>query len=177
MEMAEVRALHPHLLDMTLIAQEVQHDTDKMEKTLGHGPSAERMHNARVHEDAGKTMAELHVDFMDMETRFELCPFWGGGTSKRVDKTKPLLEECGQGESAFHQFDDRKISGTSKESRDLPTVRRDAGRCSRARAHFQARHYLFAFPSSQQGRSIYQSARNHRVSGVCRVGPPDPGTP
>jgi hypothetical protein len=52
------------------------------------------------------------------------------------------------------------------------------GRCSRARAHFQARHYLFAFPSSQQGRSFYQSARNHRVnSGVCRVGPPDPGTP
>ena len=51
------------------------------------------------------------------------------------------------------------------------------GRCSRARALFQARHYLFAFPSSQQGRSFYQSARNHRVSGVCRLHPPDPGAP
>ena len=50
-------------------------------------------------------------------------------------------------------------------------------RCSRARAPFQARHYLFAFPSSQQGRSFYQSARNHRVSGVCRAYQPDPGAP
>ena len=40
-------------------------------------------------------------------------------------------------------------------------------RCSRARAPFQARHYHFAFPSSQQGRSFYQPARNHRVSGDC----------
>jgi hypothetical protein len=53
------------------------------------------------------------------------------------------------------------------------------GRCSRARAPFQARHGLFAFPSSQQGRSFYQSARNHRVrvSGVCRAEQPDPGAP
>jgi hypothetical protein len=50
-------------------------------------------------------------------------------------------------------------------------------RCSRARAPFQARHYLFAFPSSQQGRSFCQSARNHRVSGVCRHAQPDPGAP
>jgi hypothetical protein len=50
-------------------------------------------------------------------------------------------------------------------------------RCSRARAPFQARHYLFAFPSSQQGRSFYQPARNHRVSGVCRARQPDPGAP
>jgi hypothetical protein len=56
-------------------------------------------------------------------------------------------------------------------------VKEKRGRCSRARAPFQARHYLFAFPSSQQGRSFYQSARNHRVSGVCRLHPPDPGAP
>jgi hypothetical protein len=58
-----------------------------------------------------------------------------------------------------------------------PSVIGISGRCSRARAPFQAHHCLFAFPSSQQGRSFYQSARNHRASGVCRPGQPDPGAP
>jgi hypothetical protein len=58
-----------------------------------------------------------------------------------------------------------------------PYMTHSRWRCSRARAPFQARHYLFAFPSSQQGRSFYQPARNHRVSGVCRYHPPDPGAP
>jgi hypothetical protein len=40
-------------------------------------------------------------------------------------------------------------------------------RCSRARAPFQARHYLFAFPSSQQGRSFYQSARSIGLVGFA----------
>jgi hypothetical protein len=56
-----------------------------------------------------------------------------------------------------------------------------SGRCKLThRRPFSGPPLPFSFPSSQsqQGRSFYQSVRNHRaISGVCRAEPPDPGAP
>jgi hypothetical protein len=73
----------------------------------------------------------------------------------------------------------QKMAARQKINKQCPETGAHSrrGRCSRARAPFQARHCLFAFPSSQQGRSFYQLARNHRVSGVCRPEQSDPGAP
>jgi hypothetical protein len=79
-----------------------------MTKKFAHAPSAELMHAMCACERKGKTMVEFHVDLLEVGERQRLCPDWGGGTSQRIDITRPTLEELGQDESAFCQNDERK---------------------------------------------------------------------
>jgi hypothetical protein len=107
-EMTELRCMHPHLHDVAIISKGVAAETLLVAKRKGHKPSNELLHNMHCYKDGEKEMVEFHVDFLEVGERFKLYPFWGGTWSTRADFTKPLVEEAGQDEAAFHQYDERK---------------------------------------------------------------------
>ena len=68
----------------------------------------ELIHNVHRYEDNGIEMVEHHVDYLVMEERERLYPYFGGSPSIRRDREKFMYLACGQDEVAFTQYDQPK---------------------------------------------------------------------
>jgi hypothetical protein len=80
----------PHLHDLAVTSQGADDGTGKLAKKSGDAPSNELLHNVHCCLEGEKKMVELHVDLLTVKERMRLHPWWGDGTSKRVDLTKNL---------------------------------------------------------------------------------------